>query len=260
MAHNDLHLIYFSPTGTTEKVMDAIAQGLNPAKMTRHDLTKAKEEQELCLDNGMAIIGIPVYAGRVPETCLQRLSGFSAQNIPTVLVALYGNRKFEDALVELRDVVTAKGFSVVAAGAFVGEHSYATPDYPVAVGRPDKGDLKLAQEFGQQVAAKLTNGPVSTPHISGNVPYKERVTFGGVAPETDATGCHLCGECAGACPVDVISVDEAVITDAGHCIMCAACVRACPTKARTFDHPVVNHRRGLLVKNCSQPKAPTLFI
>lgn len=260
MTLNDLHLVYFSPTGTTVKVMDAVAQGLKPGKLERHNLTHACEPQKLHFESGVALIGVPVYAGLVPAICLERLAGFSAQNIPTVLIALYGNRDFEDTLVELRDFVSPKGFTVIAAGAFIGEHSYSTADYPIAVDRPDEADLALAVEFGQRVAVKLASGDLNRPQISGNVPYKARVKFGGVAPQTDAKTCILCGKCAEVCPVKVITVNDSVVTEAKDCIMCAACVRVCPVGARPFEHPAVKERRELLVKNCSLPKTPTVFL
>lgn len=260
MEVNDVHLIYFSPTGSTKQIIEAVAEGLNPQKVDHFDLTCEFKMKEQRIDSGIALIGVPVYAGRVPEDALERLSGFSANGTPTVLIALYGNREFEDALVELRDVCVQKGFNVVAAGAFIGEHSYSTADYPIAAGRPDSDDLMLAGKFGQNIAEKLIRGDFSQPELEGHVPYRERVKFGGISPETENKFCVLCGKCADACPVQVIEVSDSVVTDSQNCIMCVACVRACGTEARTFMHPFVEERRGLLVKNCSTPKAAKMFL
>ena len=46
----------------------------------------------------------------------------------------------------------------MAAAAFVGEHSYSTPETPVAAGRPDAQDLARAAEFGAAVRKKLAAG------------------------------------------------------------------------------------------------------
>jgi len=260
MQVKDVHLIYFSPTGTTRKIIDAVAEGLNPQTLNRYDLTRESKVKNLSLESGIAVVGIPVYAGLVPEDCLTRLAGFQADGIPTVLIALYGNREFEDALVELRDALAPKGFNTVAAGAFIGEHSYANADYPIAAGRPDAADLQRAKDFGQKVAVKIAADNFDRPEIDGNVPYKARVTFGGVAPETNGEICVLCGQCAAVCPVQVIDVADSVVTDAQNCIMCSACIRACDVGAREFDHPVIKERRELLTKNCSVPKAPKVFL
>ena len=109
------HLIYFSPTGTTKKTTTSIAQGLGVKSVVHYDVTLPGSGTETVLSDGVAIIGIPVYAGRVPELCLQRMQRITAKGLPCVLVALYGNREFEDALVELRDFATRQGFKVVAA-------------------------------------------------------------------------------------------------------------------------------------------------
>lgn len=254
------HLLYFSPTGTTRKTCEQIAVGLGTDRTIHYDTTLPTAHFEQILDEGVAIIGIPVYAGRVPELCLQRFKSITANGLPCVLVALYGNREFEDALVELRDIVTRQGFQVIAAAAFIGEHSYSTAEQPIAAGRPDNKDLSLAVEFGQNVAEKLRNNNLCTPDIDGDRPYKERVVFGGVAPDTDTDKCTLCGECADVCPTGVIKVSDQVVTDAAHCVMCCACVKTCSVSARPFNHPRIEERREMLLQHCSVPKAPTIYL
>lgn len=256
----NLSLIYFSPTGTTRQIVNAIADGFDAAQRNQFDLTLQGSTAEEKITSAVAIIGIPVYAGRVPQVCLERLAGFSAAGTPTVLVALYGHREFEDALVELRDVVSAAGFSVVAAAAFIGEHSYSTNLQPIAAGRPDRSDLDMAKEFGQKVAAQLAGGQFNEPTVPGNVPYRERVPLGGISPETATASCTLCGTCEQVCPTFVVAVGTTVETRAADCIMCCACVKNCPTGARTMIHPVIQERRALLIKNCSVRKNPTLFL
>ena len=254
------HLVYFSPTGTTKKICTSIAKGLGAKNVTHYDVTLPDASFETLLTTGVAIIGIPVYAGRVPELCLKRLQTITSKGVPAVLVALYGNREFEDALVELRDVSSTQGFNVIAAGAFIGEHSYSTTERPIAAGRPGAEDLKQAVRFGQQVAAKIERGAFTNPEIKGKVPFKERVQFGGVAPETDNEKCTLCGKCATVCPTGVITVSGSVTTHADNCIMCCACVKVCEVEARPFNHPRIEEKRAMLLKNCSTPKMPEVFL
>lgn len=254
------HLISFSPTGTTRKISEAIAQGVGASEVIHYDLTLPGSECDTTLTDGVAVIGIPVYAGRLPELFLQRLQAIRATQMPAVLVALYGNREFDDALVELRDLAVAKGFHVIAAAAFIGEHSFSTPTQPIAAGRPDTEDLKRAVQFGRQVAAKLLDGNLDTPEMDGHVPYKERPKFGGKAPETDSGQCIRCGKCAAVCPSGAITLADSVTTNAENCIMCCACIRACEIKVRSFTHPWIEEKRAILAKNCGKPKMPETFI
>lgn len=255
------HLIYFSPTRTTKKIVEQIAAGLGSNQVEHYDLTLADTVIDKTINDGVAVLGIPVYAGRVPQVCLDRMAKISSSGVPTVLVALYGNREFEDALVELRDFARSAGFSVVAAGAFIGEHSYSTAEQPIAVHRPDLDDLQKATAFGQAIAAKLKkNIAPETPNIPGDTPYKERVPLGGISPETDRNRCNLCGTCAKVCPTFVITVTEEVVTEAENCIMCCACVKDCPKIARALIHPMVQTRRDMLFQNCSMRKEPVIFI
>ncbi len=254
------HLIYFSPTGTTRKIISSIAAGFGANCCNYIDFTLCSESKKEHFSDGIAIIGVPVYAGRVPEVCLERMANYRADNVPTIVVALYGNREYEDALVELRDVVTAHGFNVIAAAAFIGEHSYSTLNSPIAAGRPNSDDLALASGFGKQVAEKIKRNDFSAPEIAGKIPYKERVKFGGVAPETDAELCVCCGKCATVCPMDIITVSDRVTTQADNCIMCCACIKICELEARQFKHPLIAERRQLLITHCSTPKSPEIFL
>lgn len=254
-------LLYFSPTGTTRTILAEVAKGMACCDPEHIDLTRMERGIELALADGVAVIGVPVYAGRVPELFLHRISDVTAAGVPTILVALYGNREFEDALVELRDAAISKGFAVVAAAAFVGEHSYSTAEQPIAAGRPDAADLSKAREFGALAAAKIAAGNLSpAPAIPGDFPYKERVPLGGIAPDTEQVLCTLCGACAEACPTFAVAVGRSVVTVARDCIKCCACTRVCPAGARSLTHPMVAARRDMLIENCSSRKEPSIFI
>jgi ferredoxin/flavodoxin len=255
------HLVYFSPTGTTRNIVKQVAAGLDRPELADYDLTRMDQDFALHLDEGLAIIAAPVYAGRVPELFLKRIQHLSGAGIPAVVIALYGNRAYEDALLELRDVIGDKGFRVIAAGAFIGEHSFATRQSPVATGRPDGADLQLAREFGASVARTLrATHPRAGLDVPGNTPYKERVALGGICPETQPELCTLCKTCAERCPAFLITVDQKVTTKAEGCLMCSACVKSCPQSARALLHPTVEARRDMLVTNCGERKAPSWMI
>lgn len=170
------------------------------------------------------------------------------------------NRDYEDALIELYDLAVSLGLSPFAAGAFIGEHSYSTPEMPVAEGRPDTLDLADARIFGGECARKLDSSGAFAPfHIKGNRPYKEVKHSGNqTVPET-ADGCPLCGECARVCPTGAVSIDlnaRKVLTDPALCIRCCACVRACPAGLRTYTTPFT----AFLHEHCSARRDPETFL
>ena len=107
------------------------------AKEIEIDLTTDENSSPIEIKDSITIIAVPVYAGRVAPIALQRLRRLRGNNAPAILITVYGNRDYEDALVELRDETIQLGFTPLAAGAFIGEHSYSRPNMPIAEGRPD---------------------------------------------------------------------------------------------------------------------------
>ncbi|MFA6811422.1 MAG: NAD(P)H-dependent oxidoreductase [Desulfoplanes sp.] len=150
-------LIFFSPTKTTMKIVDAIGEGMKlSTPLSRIDLTFPLDTVPQGQASDVAVIGTPGYAGRVPALVVDRLrQNVQGKGRPAVLVVVYGNRAYEDALLELRNVAEELGFVPVGAAAFIGEHSFSTAELPVAAGRPDADDLKKARDFGSRIREKM---------------------------------------------------------------------------------------------------------
>lgn len=51
------------------------------------------------------IAAVPVYAGRVPNVLLKYLNSMQGYGAKAVPLVLYGNRDYDDALVELTDIL-----------------------------------------------------------------------------------------------------------------------------------------------------------
>lgn len=257
-----LTLMYFSPTHTTKKVVGAVGKVLFE-KFLCHtevvDLTPAlaREREYVFGEDDIVVFGAPVYGGRVPPLLAPVLSKLQGNGARAVVLSVYGNRDYDDALLETADIFTERGFLVCAAGAFIGEHSYSDK---VGGGRPDRDDIVAAQSFGIIAAVKVKAGkPIAKP-LRGNRPYKElgaSMTAPKPAPALDAERCTHCGGCVSVCPVNNIAAD---LTDRGACIACAACVKFCPQRAREFADEHIAAVREKLEKNCTARRSPEFFV
>lgn len=265
-AIKNLSLFYYSPTGTTQKIVREIGQNLGLKLISENNLTENKSESLYNLsDNCLTIIGMPVYSGRLPTTVIEMLKKLRSNQTPVVIVVVYGNRAYEDALLELKEIADNCGFKVIAGATFIGEHSYSTHEQPIAIHRPDEQDLEKCRDFAQMIRGKMKDfkdvNSFSDLKITGNFPYRERKPLPStIHPETDKELCTLCGVCADVCPADAITIQGAVLTDGELCTLCCACVKYCPEDARFLDHPAVNTIRDNLVLNCYERKEPEFFI
>lgn len=263
MKPETVHTVVFSPTGTSKKIAAAVARAIASATGTAAsvplktiDLTHSAGQPATLPADTVAVIAAPVYGGRVAPTAVKRLETLRGEGTPAVVIAVYGNRAFEKAVAELAGLASRQGFVPVAAGAFVGEHSYSTPETPVAAGRPDAQDLAEAEAFGAAVREKLAAGNLTPVDAAGlkdvRTPllpmlrfirfvlgYRRRQRKNPVVylPAGNADLCTRCGRCAAICPTQAIARGDEMHTDPARCIRCCACVKECPVGARSFHTP-----------------------
>lgn len=227
------HLIYFSPTKTTAQCVENIAMGLEADNIVRHDLTTPRgRTKTLEIPQGdMVILGMPVYYGRIPALFHEALP-IKGNNAPAIFVTNYGNRHFDDALLELTSLGRQAELQPLAAIACISQHSLNST---MASGRPDNTDREALHKAGEAALKKLQalKPGASLPelHIPGNVPYK---AYGSnpLVPHLNTEACTACGSCAEKCPVGIIRTEDFTVEHKEACIFCMACVKYCPAKAR----------------------------
>lgn len=267
------HLMYFSPTGTTQKVLkrieqDFIIHDLDYIMGEEINITPLEHRQQSYAfnENELLFLGLPVYAGRVPNILLKFLDELEGNGAYCVPIVLYGNRNYDDALKELTLIAQARGFKVIAAAAFIGEHSFS---YDLAKGRPDASDLKIADEFAEQIMQKIkrldkASLEIDLDQVPGENPLrayyrpKDRegnfFDFRPIKPITLSTcvGCMICND---VCPTHAIDDEDSSLIR-GMCIKCGACVKGCPEGAKVFnDVNYLKHKKELEEDN-AEPQAP----
>ena len=250
-----IHQITFSPTGGTRRASEFLCKGFN-AKSTITEL--CTQEENLNYPNikadDLVVISMPVYAGRVPALAVERLKNVISNGAKCVIIAVYGNRAYEDALIEMQDVATEMGFQVIAAIAAIAEHSVCRM---YATGRPDDIDAKELAAFSVAILEKIKgNKPFAPLALPGNRPYKQGCT--GPFP-TANDNCTDCGTCASQCPTGDIALDNPKGNNNELCIGCMRCVSVCPVHARGIGERL-NMLAELLKPLCSDRKQNELFV
>lgn len=233
MKHDKLSLVYFSATSTTRKVLRYIAEGINIKDVTEYNITNGQEEVITFKEDELVIFGTPVFSGRVPEIAVDSLKKFKGTGTPAIVVCVYGNRDFEDALLELQTIAIDQLFEVFAAGAFIAQHSI----FPqTGQGRPDLSDKATATEFGTKAFELLESTEdiktITPIGVTGNYPYRETLRIP-LTPRTSKK-CNLCGSCTRQCPMQAIEPENPRTLDKERCISCAHCIAICPQKAKHF--------------------------
>ena len=244
-----LYGIYFSPTGGTKKVLDIL---MNEWQIEKEmiDLSVQGFDQRYQLGrNDLCMIAVPSYGGRVPEIVINRLAKIKGDYTRTILIAVYGNRDYEDTLLELKDVMKDNGFNSIAAISAVAKHSIMNQF------AMDKMQLEVfSKEIMHLVDTKEKYDDLKVP---GNFPYHQ---YKGVPFKPKANKrCNGCGICARACPTQAISLESSKIVDKNKCISCMRCVNVCPNHARQTNPLLLKLAGKLMAKSCSLRKENQLF-
>jgi len=271
---NKLWAMYFSPTGTTKKIVEGMAQdirdnisGISAIDRIDFTLPGVRRTETIFTTDDLVVFGVPVYAGRVPNVLLKYFRTIKGNGALAVPVVVYGNRAYDDALIELKDLLEEDGFRVIAACAFIGEHSFSKV---LAQGRPDEQDMAVVSNFAKQIARKITAEAESQPiAVKGQKPYRnyyvpkdqegKGIDIRKVKPET-SSACNSCKICVEVCPMGSIDPeDPSRIT--GICIKCGACEKKCPVQAKYFTDPgYLWHKQDIENKYSWPRKEPELFI
>lgn len=249
--------LIFSPTGGTQRTAEIITSEWSKSVETvdlsnpANDFSKYHFEPE-----DIVLIALPSYGGRVPALAAERLSQICGNSANCVLLCVYGNRAYEDTLIEMRDIAKNCGFTVTAAISAVAEHSIM---HQFAAGRPDKKDTKQLKSYAKTILEKINNKTADGKlQIPGNRPYKKAGNVGLIPKATK--DCVSCGLCATQCPAQAIDQNNVKKADSKKCISCMRCVVKCPNSARKVNAGMISAASLAMNKVCSVRKECECFI
>ncbi len=265
-----LHVLYFSPTGGTEKIVRTVAGalaghlGLEP-KYINFTKPENRQTEYRFGPEDLLVMASPVYAGRLPNKLMPEYRAkIFGDRTPALPICVFGNRSCDEALRELVLLLEGNGFQTVGAAAFAGRHAFSDR---VGAGRPDEDDLAQMAGFAASAAARLSGatlpllemdrseiGPYYTPLRADGAPAK----FLKAKPLTRWEKCSHCGACARACPLG--SIDRETMEAVGLCIKCQACVRRCTVHAKYFEDPDFLSHVAMLEENYTRRAENLLLI
>ncbi|MCK5101142.1 MAG: 4Fe-4S binding protein [Desulfobacteraceae bacterium] len=233
-------ILYFSPTSTTKKICKAVALGMDENDPQTLDMTlpdtrtKIIANPNLVTDNiDHLIVGAPVHSGKLPLQAKECLSAIGGNGKKCSAIVVYGNRDYGIALYNMVEILSENGFDVIAAGAFIGQHSYSDI-VPVALGRPDESDIEKARKLGVRSLSAATNLTLKDIPIKiDNISKSEK--YAAIKPVYNAKLCVQCGACAKNCPISILSPDTGMYLNQAakdQCIGCMSCVKNCLSNAR----------------------------
>lgn len=253
----NIYELVFSPTGNTKKIANHVASIFNQTIKTIDltDYTIDFSQISLAKDD-ICIVAIPSFGGRVPEIVATRLKKIKANNTRAILIAVYGNRAYEDTLLELQTILTDTGFCCIGAIASVARHSIMNQ---YASNRPNKKDLEELTQFSKELYEYIKQNKVPNNLVlPGNKPYRK---YDGIfiKPKINKH-CTKCQLCAIKCPVQAIDINNPTKTDLKKCISCMRCINICPNNARAINKLLLKLASFIMKKSCNERKANELFL
>lgn len=248
-----LSKVYFSPSGTTEKIVNEVAKNFNMNR-ENYDLLSFDEKKDFT--NELVIFGIPVFDRRIPKLACKRLSKMKGNNTKAIVILNYGNMDYGDALLELTDLLKKNNFQIVGVAATVSQNSLYNK---LGQNRPDETDMEKINEFSQKIVEKLKNNEENEIFVNGYKPYSSYKTPP-FSVSCDDDLCTECLDCVYTCPEEAIMENNPSMTNLDDCTRCSTCINVCSEGAKSFTGDAYQQEMENALENFNERKDAEFYL
>lgn len=277
MIVNKIYGVFFSPVNNTRTMVKKVAGDLAkklelPVEFIDFTTPADRGQGWKFGKEDLVVFGTPTFAGRIPNKILPYVQTlFEGDETLAVAMVTFGNRNFENSLIEVKNELVNHNFSPFAGAAIACQHSFTEK---LATERPDGEDIRQIEAFVEEIAELLKHTqkkeelwtPVAVPGDDPLTGYYvplgvdgQPVQFLKAKPKTIEEDCDHCGACAAHCPVEAIDFNDETKVP-GTCIKCQACVKVCHTGAKYFDDEKFLSHVKMLEENYTRRAKPQFFI
>jgi len=242
----DVNIVYFSQTGNTRKVAEAMAAVFSNLGHSVQTYPIEKASPKDITKGDLLGVGSPCFTGQAPTPIKDFLRGLPPlHNKRTFVFATSGGAPGK-VLYDLTRLLRQRGAEVTGGTLIRGECFHPAPcfirRYP---GRPNAQDLKRARRFALDVAEHVSmckTGPVARSRPDALKKGWGLYNFEGMftpdplvrlvmpKPKLNPARCNKCKWCLYECPMDNIILKSLPVIGAS-CIRCYRCLTGCPKKA-----------------------------
>lgn len=239
-------MVYFSQTGNTRKVAEAMAEAFRGAGHRVRTIPLRKATSQDAATGDLLGIGTPCFSSQAPTPVKEFLRTLPALDKRRAFVFATSSGAPGRVLYDLASLLRETGAEVV--GGFLARGEMHHPA-PCLVGRmpnrPDEEDLARARRFATTVAEHLATGQPGPVAESRPDTFKPGGWFYDLVamlstdgllrlalpePKLDSTQCNQCGWCVKECPMDNIGLEPYPVLG-NQCIRCYRCLTGCPREA-----------------------------
>jgi flavodoxin/ferredoxin len=248
----NITLIYFSQTGNTRRVAQAMAAALREAGHPTRIISLKKATPQDAVNCDLLGIGTPCFSSQAPTPIKEFLEDLPPLDNHQAFVFATSGAAPGRVLFDLTRLLKQKGAEVIGGFLARGKLSHPAPClYGRFPNRPDPHDFDRARRFAVAAVEHVTSGRPGPMPESESRPdtFKPQSRFYDLVaslstdgflrlvlpePRFNPSRCDQCRWCVFECPVSNISMQPYPVLE-DRCIRCYRCVSGCPQQAFDVD-------------------------